>query len=70
MALLRGRNVQRLRVILTQVVPIDLLSRLELDLALAEGARDLGERRPFCRVLAPALCDKLPRRLALLREQQ
>jgi hypothetical protein len=51
-------------------VPVDLLARLEFDLALAELKRGLGERRPLCWVLAPALHDELPERFALLRERQ
>jgi hypothetical protein len=70
MAVLRVRHVQRRTVVLAQVVPVDLLARLELDLALAELVRDLGERRRLCSVLAPALGDELPERFTLLREWQ
>jgi hypothetical protein len=70
MALLRVRHVQRWTVVFAQVVPVDLLPWLELDLALAELARDLSEVRPLCWVLVPSLCDKLPERFALLRERQ
>jgi hypothetical protein len=69
-ALLRVRHVQQRTMTLAQVVPVDLLARLELDLALAELARDLGGRRLFCWVLSPALCDELPERFALLRDRR
>jgi hypothetical protein len=48
MALLRVRQVQRRTVVLAQVMPVDLLARIELDLAPVELARDLGECRPLC----------------------
>jgi hypothetical protein len=70
MALLRVRHVQRWIVVLTQVVPVGLFALLNLDLALAELARDLGERRSLCWVLAPALCDELSERFPFLRERQ
>jgi hypothetical protein len=43
MALLRARHVQRRIVVLAEVVPVDLLARLEVDLTLAELARDLEQ---------------------------
>jgi hypothetical protein len=70
MALLRVRHIQWRTVILAQVMPVDFLARLELDLFLPTLARDLGERRPLCWVLAPTLCDGIPERFLFLRERQ